>query len=65
MPSTPRTSRALSIAIAILLLADDEDELSRAIKTVAARHRSKAVVVPCPEHVKSLQIGAIRGADSH
>jgi hypothetical protein len=54
-----------ALNIAILLLADDEDELSQAVKTVAARHRSKAVVVPCPEHVKSLQIGAIRGADSH
>lgn len=54
-----------ALNIAILLLADDEDELSRAVKTVAARHRSKAVVVPCSEHVKSRQIGAIRGADSH
>ena len=54
-----------ALNIAILLLADDENELSRAVKTVAARHRSKAVVVPCSEHVKSRQIGAIRGADSH
>jgi hypothetical protein len=54
-----------ALNVAILLLADDEDELSRAVKTVAARHRSKAVVVPRPEHVKSRQIGAIRGADSH
>jgi len=54
-----------ALNIAILLLAEDEDELSRAVKTVAARHRSKAVVVPCSEHVKSGQIGAIRGADSH
>lgn len=54
-----------ALNIAILLLAEDEDELSRAVKTVAARQRSKAVVVvPCSEHVKSLQIGALRGADS-
>ena len=54
-----------ALNIAILLLAEDEDEVSRAVKTVAARHRSKAVVVvPCSEHVKSLQIGALRGADS-
>ena len=33
--------------------------------TVAARHRHKTVVVTCLEHVKSRQIGAIRGADSH
>jgi hypothetical protein len=46
-------------------VADDEDELSQAVKTVAARHRNTTVVVPCSEHVKSLQIGAIRGADNH
>jgi hypothetical protein len=54
-----------ALNIAILLLADDEDELSKAVKTVAARHCSKTVVVPGSEHVKSLQIGATRGADSH
>ena len=41
-----------ALNIAILLLADDENELSKAVNTVAARHRSKAVVVPCPEHVR-------------
>jgi hypothetical protein len=34
-----------ALNIAILLLADDEDELSRAVKTVAARHRSKTFPV--------------------
>ena len=41
-----------ALNIAILLLADDENELSRAVKTVAARHGSRTVVVPCPEHVR-------------
>jgi hypothetical protein len=34
-----------ALNIAILLLADDEDELSRAVKTVAARDRSKTFPV--------------------
>jgi len=44
-----------ALNIAILLLADDEDELSQAVQTVAARHRSRTVVVPCSEHIKALQ----------
>ncbi|MGE5057576.1 MAG: PilZ domain-containing protein [Acidobacteriota bacterium] len=54
-----------ALNMAILLLADDEHELSRAVNRVAASHLNKTVEEICAERVKSLQIGAIRGAGTH